>query len=95
MSNKDWKPLEKPAEVTGDADRGRQLFKSVGCLACHSNLAEFGEEWITRDLMHREGLEWLRDAALADGKLTQKVRYEDVAEMRFARQAVDDDPAPL
>ncbi len=57
VSNKDWKPLQKPEGVVGDADRGRQLFKSVGCLACHSNLAEFGEEWITKDLMHREGLD--------------------------------------
>ncbi len=56
VSNKDWKPLQKSEEVVGDADRGRQLFKSVGCLACHSNLAEFGEQWTTADLMQREGL---------------------------------------
>ncbi len=56
VSNKDWTPLEKPEEVVGDADRGRELFKSVGCLACHSNLAEFGEEWITKDLVQREGI---------------------------------------
>lgn len=51
-----WEPLVKPAEAIGDAERGRQLFRSVGCTACHANLAEFGEEWITKDLMHREAL---------------------------------------
>ena len=51
-----WKPLEKPADVTGDVDRGRALFKSVGCGACHANVAEYGEEWITRDLVSREGI---------------------------------------
>jgi len=51
-----WKPLEKPDGVTGDVQRGRGLFRSLGCLACHANLAEFGEEWIAKDLMHREKL---------------------------------------
>lgn len=52
-----WKPLAKPDDIKGDAERGRNLFRKVGCLACHSNIAEFGEEWITKDLMHREGLD--------------------------------------
>lgn len=56
VSDPSWKPLTKPQEITGDVERGRSLFKSVGCLACHSNLAEFGEEWITKDLVVREKL---------------------------------------
>ncbi len=52
-----WQPLQKPAGVTGDVERGRELFRSVGCLACHANLAEFGEEWITEDLVQREGFD--------------------------------------
>ncbi len=55
--SKEWTPIERPADVTGDADRGRKLFRSLGCLACHANLAEFGEEWITTDLVQRERLE--------------------------------------
>ncbi len=51
-----WEPLAKPANAKGDVERGRQLFRSVGCTACHASLAEFGEEWITKDLMHREKL---------------------------------------
>ena len=54
--SKPWEPLPKPEGVIGDAARGRELFQSVGCLACHSNLAEFGEAWVTQDLVHREGL---------------------------------------
>ncbi|MCC7292876.1 MAG: c-type cytochrome [Phycisphaerales bacterium] len=45
-----WKDMEPmPDGVAGDAQKGRELFKSVGCLACHANLAEFGESWIVRD----------------------------------------------
>jgi cbb3-type cytochrome oxidase cytochrome c subunit len=55
--SREWKPLEKPADVVGDVERGRALFKNVGCLACHANEAEFGEDWITEDLVHRTGLD--------------------------------------
>lgn len=45
-----WEGAEKPPEgLTGDAESGRRLFTSVGCLACHGNLSEFGEAWIVRD----------------------------------------------
>ncbi len=49
-----WQPIEKPAEVEGGVERGRKLFRSVGCLGCHANIAEFGEEWITGDIAQRE-----------------------------------------
>ncbi|MFQ5494027.1 MAG: hypothetical protein ACE5EX_01470, partial [Phycisphaerae bacterium] len=52
-----WQPLEKPAGVQGDPSRGRQLFRNVGCLACHANIAETGEAWITADLSEREGID--------------------------------------
>ncbi|MCH7884697.1 MAG: c-type cytochrome [Planctomycetes bacterium] len=55
--SKEWQPIAKPDGVEGDVDRGRQLFRSLGCLACHANLAEFGQEWITKDLMHRKKLD--------------------------------------
>ena len=55
--SKDWAPIAKPADVQGDVERGRELFRATGCLACHANLAEFGAEWITKDLAHRAGAE--------------------------------------
>lgn len=49
-----WTNMERPpADLTGDADRGRELFKSVGCLGCHANLKEYGEAWIVRDRRER------------------------------------------
>jgi len=51
--------------------------------------------WNRTPMMHREGLEWLRDAALAGGLLRTKFKYEDVAEMTFAEQVIEEDPPPL
>ncbi|MGB0717350.1 MAG: c-type cytochrome, partial [Phycisphaerae bacterium] len=55
--SKTWEPIEKPADVSGDVDRGRELFTSLGCQGCHSNISLNGEEWITKDLIAREGLD--------------------------------------
>ncbi|MCH7873521.1 MAG: c-type cytochrome, partial [Planctomycetes bacterium] len=52
-----WQPIAKPDDVEGDVERGRAMFKAVGCLACHGNIAEFGEEWITKDIAHREKID--------------------------------------
>lgn len=52
-----WTPIEKPEGVDGDAERGRTLFTSLGCLACHPNLAEYGEAWITADLQSRDKID--------------------------------------
>ncbi|MFH1110382.1 MAG: hypothetical protein V1790_14470 [Planctomycetota bacterium] len=82
--SKPWKPLPRPDDAAGDAKRGEGLFKSLGCLACHASLAEFGEEWITKDLVHRESLS--TETALYRYKgMTeeQRVRY---AEEHFADQ---------
>lgn len=51
--------------------------------------------WNRTPMMHREGLEWLRDAAIAGGLLRTKFKYEEVAEMRFAEQVIREDPPPL
>lgn len=55
-----------PAGLTGDAARGEELFASIGCLACHVNLAaknpldeagrSFAESWIVTDLKMAQGL---------------------------------------
>ncbi len=54
---------EKP--MFGDAARGKELFMGVpgatiadggvGCVACHTNLNDVGQLWITSDLMKRRG----------------------------------------
>ncbi|MCH8251438.1 MAG: c-type cytochrome [Planctomycetes bacterium] len=51
----DFAPVQVPEGIEGDAERGRALFKELGCLACHANLAEFGQEWIVEDLQHSWG----------------------------------------
>ncbi|MCG3181611.1 MAG: hypothetical protein BIFFINMI_04009 [Phycisphaerae bacterium] len=43
-----------PAGLAGDARHGRDLFNSVGCLACHSNLADNGGEWIAQAMVDRK-----------------------------------------
>ncbi len=53
--SKEWRPLALPEGVQGDVERGRTLFRQVGCAACHSNLSEYGEEWVTKDLAVRRG----------------------------------------
>ena len=48
---------EAVPELTGDTAAGKRLFNSVGCKACHSNLDEQGRQWITQDLIQRQGLD--------------------------------------
>lgn len=71
-----WSPIPKPDHVIGDAQRGRELFKQIGCVACHANMTEFGEEWITQDLIHREGVDKERAMHRYKGMTyDQKVQY--------------------
>ena len=42
-------------------------------------------------IMYREGFEWLRDAALADGLLHTRFEYEEIADMSFAQQVLDEE----
>jgi mono/diheme cytochrome c family protein len=76
-----------PEGVTGDPTRGEALFVSIGCLACHVNLAakdplsddglSFGEAWITRDLSVMEGL----------SAEEAKARFDDMSANDGARHA--------
>ncbi len=50
-----WEPEAIPEGLTGDAARGRELFQTVGCLGCHGNLAEYGEAWLTENMVKRGG----------------------------------------
>jgi NitT/TauT family transport system substrate-binding protein len=51
--------------------------------------------WNTNPVQSRSGLEWLRDAGLGGGYLTQAHRYEDVVDMRFAEAALREDPPSM
>jgi NitT/TauT family transport system substrate-binding protein len=51
--------------------------------------------WNRTPVLAREGLEWLRDAALAAGRLRTHFRYEDCVEMRHAERVAAEDPPSL
>lgn len=40
----------------GSAEAGKMIFNTVGCLACHQNLNETAQQWITTDLVKRAGM---------------------------------------
>lgn len=50
-----WEPESIPDRLTGDVERGRSLLQETGCLACHANIHEFGQERITANMQHRLG----------------------------------------
>ncbi len=55
--SKKWEPLKPQEEgLKGDAERGKALFASVGCLACHANLKEYAGEWIPEHIARTEGV---------------------------------------
>lgn len=45
---------EKAPEKAGDPKIGKELFNSLGCLACHTNLSEYGQKWVIDDLVKRK-----------------------------------------
>lgn len=45
-----------PVGSKGSAEAGKALFNTLGCLACHQNLNDRGQEWITTDLVKRAGM---------------------------------------
>jgi len=51
--------------------------------------------WNATPLPGQAGFEWLRDAAMAGGMLKTRFRYDDCVNVRFARQAIADDPPSL
>ncbi len=44
--------------------------------------------WNVNPIQQGAGLEWLRDAMLACNAIRRKIRFEDVADMRFAEQVM-------
>lgn len=62
--------------------------------ACYKHYRGLGI-WNSTPIMSRDGFEWLRDAGLANGRLRQKFEYEECVDMRFARQAVRENPPAL
>ena len=77
--SQEWQPIAKPEGVEGDVERGRELFRKTGCVACHANIAEFGEEWITDDLVYRTGLD----------EETAKHRYKGMTYDQRVRYAME------
>jgi len=51
--------------------------------------------WNANPVMKREGLEWLRDAMLAAGYITTRLQFEQCVDLRFAEQAVREDPPSM
>jgi hypothetical protein len=62
-----------PTGSRGSAEAGKVLFNSLGCLGCHQNLNERAAEWITTDLVKREGAK-PEDAKATYDKMTYNQR---------------------
>ncbi|HEY7089243.1 MAG TPA: c-type cytochrome, partial [Tepidisphaeraceae bacterium] len=45
-----------PQGAHGSPEAGSALFNTLGCLACHQNLNERAQEWITTDLVKGQGM---------------------------------------
>jgi len=74
-----YAPKPHPQEP-GDAERGRELFHRVGCLACHTNLNEHGRAWIVNDLAERTGLDEQQAREHHDGQMDTNQRHQYVLE---------------
>lgn len=86
------------------AHDGRELARAVapyfpdmdrGVLAAALEAYRDRDIWNATPLPGRAGFEWLRDAAVAGGMLRTPFRYEDCVDVRFARQAIAEDPPPM
>ena len=51
--------------------------------------------WNRDPLPSRAGFEWLRGAALSNGRLRREFSYEECVEPRFARDVIEEDPPAL
>lgn len=51
--------------------------------------------WNTKPVMQPEGLEWLRDAMIAAGYIKTRLAFEQCVDLRFAEQAVREDPPSI
>lgn len=52
-------------------DRGRELFNTVGCLACHSNLEDQGRPWIVNEVARQLG----KPAEYVEQEMTYNERH--------------------
>jgi NitT/TauT family transport system substrate-binding protein len=51
--------------------------------------------WNTSPVVHREGVEWLRDAMLAAGAISTRLTFEECVDNSFAERSVRENPPPL
>jgi len=59
----------KQQPIPGDELAGKQIYNTVGCVACHTNLNEEGEELVVGDMTSRLGLD----------EATAKQRYQNMS----------------
>jgi cytochrome c551/c552 len=83
--SKDWQAIPLPEDLKGDAENGRKLFKTVGCLACHSNLHEYAGQWIPEHLARVEDVP--KDKA--------EYRYKGMTFEQQAQYAIEHFPSEL
>jgi len=51
--------------------------------------------WNKTPAVQREGVEWLRDAMLADGAISTRLAFEECVDNSFAERCAREDPLPL
>jgi NitT/TauT family transport system substrate-binding protein len=62
--------------------------------ACFNDYKRLGL-WNRNPVVHREGIEWLRDAMLASGDIRTRFTFEQCVDNRFAEQVVREDPPSI
>ncbi len=70
-----WEPSVIPDDLTGDAARGEALFKEVGCLACHANVAEYGRDMVVSDMVASGRTERVSEALYDEMGYVDRVNY--------------------
>lgn len=51
--------------------------------------------WSKNPIVQRGGLEWKRDAMLSSGAIRDRLEFEDYADMRYAEQVLNENPASM
>ena len=59
--------------------------------ACYADYLALGL-WNRTPVLERAGFDWLRDAGLSSGLIQRNYSFEDCVDMRFAEQALREDP---
>ena len=70
-----------------------ELSESVLTASCHRYKSL--RVWNREPIMVEEGFDWLRDAGLSSGLITKRYTFKDCVDMRFAKEAVREDPPSL